>query len=447
MIAPIVDSMNVNVFVSSTCGDMAHDCRRSVLRAISTADDILKVFNAGRAAAVAMEDWDADYETARELCLEKIRVDSTHYVGIIGYLRGSLSYEAGKRGVSITEAEWRHAIEYRGRSCMAMFVPKDHSPLAQELQQRAAALQSAAELEAQLTFQARVLREGVAQQFEDIGDLNGRVIRKVMFWAKKGLRQAARASQVTRGATGLPWIPGSSDLIKLGRREHLTVFQDSLERFSPSGMKNAGVFLVYGPHGFGHLELMGKVVRELEKAFAQPRCYVISAGALWRENSHTAILRTLGREIRPGWEPAQIPDLAQELLNLLRDQDVILQISGLEGYIGGLSAFLAEFWSPLVDALPEGTPNRLICLAAVQTDDETLDVPLPDADSAGGPHCPARPIVLPRLGPFTERELLSWLRSRLEAPEAIRLSQRLIEATEGIPPALYAILIDPASWD
>jgi len=439
--------MNVNVFVSSTSRDMAQDCRRSVIRAIGTADDILKVFKAGHAKAVNMEDWDADYEGALQVCLDKIRVDSTHYLGIFGYLRGFIPKDTGGGSVSITEAEWKHAVEHRGRSCMAVFVPKDHSLIAQELQQRAAALQTADELEAQMTFHAKVLREGTAQQFDDITDLNGRVMRKVVLWAKRGLREAARASQVTSDAAVSPRIPASSDLIQLGRREQLTVFLDSLERFSPLGMKNAGLFLVYGPRGFGHLELMGRLVREVEdNAYVQPRCFVVSAGALWRENGQTAILHALGGEIRSGWEPAQLSELAKKLLDLLRDQDVILQISGLEGYVDGPSAFLNEFWSPLIDTLPKSVPNRLICISSVETKAETLDMPTSGADPAGEQHCPTQPIVLPRLRPFTEPELSFWLRSRLAPSNANLLSQRLMAATEGIPHALYAILADRALW-
>ena len=439
--------MDVNVFVSSTSRDLGADCRRAVLGAIRTADDILRAFEAGRAAAVAMEDWDADYEPPLQLSLEKIRVGSTHYVGILGYLRGFVPGDAGERAISITEAEWNHALQHRGRSCIAMFVPKEDSPFAEELQKRAQD-QTAAQFKAQMKFHEKVLREGTAQQFVDIADLDRRVIRKVVIWARRGLREVARASQVTNDAAGPPRRPTSSDLTQLGRREQLTMFLDALQRLSPLGLGNTAVFLVYGPPGFGHLELMARLVREVEaNAFMQPRCYVVSAGALWRDSGPAALLHALGREIRPGWEPSDAWELAEELLNLLKDQDVIFQISGLEAHAGGPPAFLADLWNPLAAALPAGVPNRLICLATVVTGDETLDLSLSGGDAADEQHRPAGPVVLPRLGLFTKQELSFWLRSRLPGPTADVLSQRLITATEGSPQALYAVLADAALWE
>jgi hypothetical protein len=434
--------MDVNVFVSSTSRDLGADCRPAVLGAIRTADDILKAFEAGRAAAVAMEDWDAEYEPPLQVSLEKIRVDSTHYVGILGYLRGFVPGGAGEGAISITEAEWNHALKYRGRSCIAMFVPKDHSPFAEELQKRAQC-QTAAQFKAQMKFHEKILREGTAQQFVDIADLDRRVIRKVVIWAKSGLREVARASQVTKDAAGPLRRPGSSDLAQLGRREQLARFVDALQE-----MEKAAVFLVYGPRGFGHLELMARLVREVEaNAFVQPRCYVVSAGALWRDSGPAALLHAVGREIRPGWEPSHTSVLAKELLDLLEDQDVILQISGLEAHAGGLPAFLADLWNPLAGALPAGVPNRLICLAAVVAEDEKLDLSLSGDDATAGQNRPAGPIILPRLRPFTEQELSFWLKSRLPGPKANALSLRLMTATDGIPQALYAVLADAALWE
>lgn len=434
-------AMDVNVFVSSTCRDMKADCRPAVLGAIRFADDILRAFNAGSAAAVAMEDWDAGYEPTLQLCLEKIRTDSTHYVGIIGYLHGFVPGDASPDGISITEAEWRHALKYRGRSCVAMFVPEQTSPIAEELRRRAEQLQTGAELRAQEDFHSRILTEGAAQSFTDVADLSGRVLRKVALWAEGGLRAAARAA-------ASPRRPGSSDLIELGRRAQLEKFLDIFQRLSLPGGRRAEAFLVHGPHGFGHLELMARLVRAVEdKAFAQPRLFAVSAAALWRENGPAAILHALSREIRADWKPTQVPELAAELLGLLDDQDVILQVSGLEGYLGGPAGFLAEFWRPLVSALTGSVPNRLICLAAVETGHETLEESFPGGNLAGEERSEGSPVVLPRLGPFTDEDLSVWLRTRLPSVRADSLSQRLMAATRGIPHALYAVLPDRALWE
>jgi hypothetical protein len=194
---------------------------------------------------------------------------------------------------------------------------------------------------------------------------------------------------------------------------------------------------------------MARLVREIEEnTFAQPRCLVVSAGALWRESGPTALLNALGREVRPGWELSGLRELTDELLCLLQEQDVVIQVSGLERHAGGPQAFVTDFWSPLVDALPENTDNRMICLAAVETNDELVrpEVLVSGVDPVGDEFRPERPVILPGLRSFTESELSFWLRSRLPAPKAGLLGRRLMEVTEGNPHALYAILADHALW-
>jgi hypothetical protein len=438
--------MDVNVFVSSTCRDMEQDCRPAVLEAIRYADDILKEADDGRASAVAMEDWDADYEPAMQLCLEKIRAHSTHYLGVLGYLRGFVP--AGENAASITEVEWGCAVEHCGQRRMAIFVPKDHSEMAVELERRAAGRQSDAERDAQLMFLARVLHEGTAQQFTNVPELHGRVMRKIVSWGRGGIRETARAARSGDDTGPRRRIPGASDLIRIGRREHLTAFLDTVQALSAPGTGKAVAFLVHGPYGFGHQELMTRLAHVMdEHAFAQPRRCVISAAALWRESSCPGLIDAIGREIFAGWRPAHIRDLATGLMAVLNDRDVIVQASGLEGYVGGPEAFLDEFWRPLAGQLVGQAPNRLICLASVETADISATTALPDrGPPVDGPYA-GLVHVLPPLRPFTETELSFWLKSWLTAAEADYWSGKLMARTQGMPQALYAVLADPALWE
>jgi len=66
---------NVHVFISSTCKDLAEDCRREAITTIDTIED---------AVAVAMEKWYPDYDYAVDLWLDKLR-ESTHYLGIFAH--------------------------------------------------------------------------------------------------------------------------------------------------------------------------------------------------------------------------------------------------------------------------------------------------------------------------------------------------------------------------
>jgi hypothetical protein len=79
--------------------------------------------------------------------------------------------------------------------------------------------------------------------------------------------------------------------------------------------------------------------------------------------------------------------------------------------------------------------------------DQTVDMSVPGSDLEGDQYFAIRPVILPRLRRFTEPELSFWLSSRLPAPKANLLSQRLMATTEGIPHALYAILADHALWE
>jgi hypothetical protein len=430
--------MEVNIFVSSTCRDMAEDCRPAALQAIEMANDILKDGIGERAFAVVMENWDADYVPALQLCLKKIREDSTHYLGVLGYLRGFVPPD-GRENASITEAELECAVEHCGRHHMAIFVPKDHSPIALELKRRAAELQSDGELTAQMAFLARVLHAGAAQQFENIADLNGRVIRKVLLWAKGGIREAARAARPGPDASQRG-IPRESDIIEIGRRDHVTAFLDALQPLSVAGAKKAAAFLVYGPYGFGHVELMTRLAKEVENSsHAQPRRCIISAAALWRENSCSGLMEAIAREVSAGWRPPDVNDFAAGLTRVLIDRDVVLQVSGLEYYPGGLDGFLAQFWRPLVDEIAGNTPNRLICLASA----ESADITLPDSDSSYAESVR----ILPPLGPFNETELSFWLRAWLMPSDADYWTEKLLARTRGVPHALYAVLADPALWE
>jgi hypothetical protein len=70
--------MPIKAFLSSTRSDLDADCRRAALDGI----------HHGGATPVAMETWVVRYGDPEQICLEKLKSDSTHYVGVFAWRDG-----------------------------------------------------------------------------------------------------------------------------------------------------------------------------------------------------------------------------------------------------------------------------------------------------------------------------------------------------------------------
>jgi hypothetical protein len=423
----------IKVFVSSTRKDLDADCRPAVLKAfrLPTVESL----------AISMEDWSIEYHPAVEVCEAKIG-ESSHYIGIFGYFRG---WVPPGHETSITELEFTWART--GKKRMVIFLPDmtqpENQPFAQELEARARAHQTQEELEAQRAFLDRVRDGGTLEFFDSALDLGMRTQQRLYLWSNPLLSQPAGPATPASRATR----PRDDDLMELGRVEQVADFESTLQRLAVPGIRDAACFLVHGPPAFGQDRLIARLGRILERdAFSPPRPCVVGCGPLWRQRGLPSLLRALGREIEAGWEPASIQALAERLEMLLALSDVVLQISRLQHFEGGVAGFAAAFWQPLLAALPASTPCRLLCLATHEgAAGEAATWQSHRQDPAAAPDA-ARLVVLPVLRSFDAGEVTQFVRRYLPAGDVEPMTEALLADTGGNPLLLYRVLLDDSTW-
>jgi hypothetical protein len=427
--------MDLRVFVSSTCKDLEQDCRPTAIEAVRFSE----------AVPVAMETWASPYKHALELCREKVQSESTHYLGLFGYYRGWVP----EAEVSITEAEFGWALHrHQGSDRMVMFVPKETTSLARRLRGRADRLQGKDQSAAQLAFLRRVLSLGSVEQFEDVVHLGMRVVRAVKRWEHGPLRAQLGAAQHLPVPQDRRRRPTPHDLQGLGRRAHVLMFATALERLAGPRAGNAACVVICGPKGFGHRELAERLATEADRnTWVQAQRHVAGIGVLWRDTGLSNLVRVIGKQIKPGWRPGSVGELGAALDGCLQRSDVIVQITGLQHFQGGLDGFRARFWEPLVAELGQVTDYRLLCLVCLEGDTRIGHA----AGGAATPRLPddlaaAIPIMLPALARLREAEVATWLRQWLAPADAADLAATLIEETSGVPHLLHAALLDPSVW-
>ncbi|HEX2208945.1 MAG TPA: hypothetical protein VHG93_14805, partial [Longimicrobium sp.] len=204
--------------------------------------------------------------------------------------------------------------------------------------------------------------------------------------------------------------------------------------------------LISGPAGHGHAQLLGRLRRRFEEVSRRTHPVTIGCGPLWRTGGLQSLLRVLARETGVT-ELASVDAAAAHLASLLAQKDVVLQVTALQNFEGGVDGFASQFWAPLLAALPASTPYRLLCLATHEG--RTPDAPAWDAATqpCGADPWEARRLVrLAALEPFTEEDLAFFLRRRVEPAQVEPMAQGLIDTTGGMPALLYDALTDPANW-
>lgn len=418
--------MSLIVFVSSTRHDLDEECRPEVIKAVEAAQGVPNV----------METWPADYTPALEAVKQKIDA-STHYLGLFAYRRG---WTPPDSAVSITEAEFDHATaRHRGR--IAVFVPAEGSKIAASLKEYAVEAQDEADTEAQARFLERVLSAGTVEAFSDVPELARRATRCVVLWNKSLLEMQLER---VRGAAG---APHADEIAQLGRKPQMDCFEtDVLDRLAGAGGTSAVAALVSGAAGNGHAQLLARLRVQFDAASRRMQTYTIGCGPLWRTGSLSSLLRVLARETHVA-ELASVPAAAAHLGSLLAQKDVVLDVNRLQNFDNGVAGFVEQFWGPLVDALPAGTPYSLLCLGSHES-----AAPAPPAWNAAiqpcgaGPFDPRRMVRLPVLEPFTAAELSRFLRSRVEPDQVAPLVQAVMETTGGSPALVYQTLAEPDFW-
>lgn len=418
----------MKVFVSSTKDDLDPDCRPKLLEAISFAG----------AMPVAMEDWPAEYLPALELVREKLK-GSTHYVGVFAYRRG---WTPPGHTVSITEEEFNMACTRLGGRCVAVFVPLEGSEIARLLRDRAGA-QAAADEEAQREFLRRVTSEGVVEQFNDVTQLALRANRRVVLW-NRPLLEEALAGPARRAA-----VPRPDEVAGLGRAEQAHCFETRvLPHVAGAGSPNAVGVLVAGPPAYGQDRLVERLRRAFERTVFRPPLQVaVGCAPMWGDGSAANLLQRVARAVGVP-EPATMAVVGARIGEVLGVNDVVLEITQVQNFSGGVPGFVERFWRPLLDALPAGTLNRVLCLA-------THEGALPPAGGWDGAvrRCadagldPRALLLLPELGAFTPDDLTVFVRARVEPQNVRPLVKHLMEQTGGVPSYLYSLLATESTWE
>jgi hypothetical protein len=416
--------MSLKVFVSSTRHDLDKECRPRVIEAVRGAE----------AVAVVMEDWPADYTPALELVKQKID-ESTHYLGLFAYRRGWIPPGIT---VSITEAEFEHACaRLRGR--IAVYVPDEESDIAKTLLELAEQAQDKADLQAQKSFLERVMKAAVVERFHDVPNLSMRATRRVVLWNTDLLKlQLARETH-----TG----PGEEDVILLGRDAQADCFRSRVVNRLATGAAPAAGALVSGPPGHGHPQLLLRLRRQFEAVSRRLHPIPIGCGPGWRTAGLDPLLGVLATELGVAALPS-VAAAAAHVATQLEKKDLLLEVTRLQHFEGGVAGFVEQFWLPLVQALPARTPFSLLCLAAHEG--RTPAAPAWDAAVQAcdaDPFDPGRLVALPALEPFTPEELTVLVRPYVE-PERVddTVAGLMADSNEGNPDLLYKALADPGYW-
>lgn len=406
--------MDISVFLSATCKDLADDCRKIARETIEETN----------AKAITMETWISDYRSVEKVCHEKIRDECSHYLGIFSYRRGWIPPGHSK---SITELEFDWADEYK--KPRAIFLPNHTSPIALELRRRAKD-QSKEDEEAQRSFLEQTRQQGTCIFFQDLIQMSRRIGLKVAKWSEgDSLREIARQK------TGESRITENNTL-ELGRKMQFRQFEDTLDNILSLDLPAVTCFLVFGESGFGHTEMLKRLYHEVENKGSGYPIYI--PHLIKPQSNLTEMRQGIGKWIQVNLVPPSVNDLASKLNDCLAENDVVLEIENLQRLDCSIKEFQDQFWEPLVKALGSGFKNKLIVLlgfeGTLEEESEFVQCDPSNLDNFQSHSI----VVLDELKKFKQSELTSWLRKWYPSDDAQMLSRTLIaESRGGIPQLLY----------
>ncbi|HEX4947865.1 MAG TPA: DUF4062 domain-containing protein [Blastocatellia bacterium] len=426
----------VRVFISSTCSDLEQDCRPAAIKAAGLAG-----------LAVTMERWITDFANSVQVCKQQIVHESNRYIGIFAYRRGWVPeqqqiptpLQAEVAGKSITEAEFDWALQKLKDKSMAIFFPHVGTPFDTELRQRANN-QSPADAAAQEEFRHRVRNMGcTVSLFDEPFQLGVAVGILVDRWSRGSLREVAQTSSAT---------PQRAAFSTLGRLAQVRACEDCLRDHISQALPEIGCFLIHGPAGYGHEELLQRLQNKLSEQ-GEVLSLTVDAGVAWRGKDVPAILEVLSKELNESF--ATVSQLATRLKQELTTQDVVLRCDNLQRLNISLATFIQEFWQPLAQSFSDQDTDlaqRLICLASFKGTLDAAVQPLLFAPDSAEDFDKTKLIALPALDNFTENDLFVWLKQQKMPPlKAKTLAAKLMQETGGNPPALFQELLQDALWN
>jgi inactive STAND/Domain of unknown function (DUF4062) len=419
--------MPVKAFLSSTRSDLDADCRPAALDGIQR----------GGATPVAMETWVVSYGDPVQICREKLKSDSTHYVGVFAYRYGS---RVPDNSMSITEAEFSFARDTFDSRRLAVFVPDPKCPFAADLLKRASD-QTSEEDKAQRAFLDAIRRSGTYTPFTASHDLYQRVKTMVEQWEQGPLRQ-------TRQVAVAHDQPEEADICKLGRDMQQKEFESSYALLAARSGPEVAAFVIQGAPGMGHREMATRLRSAFEQSTRNPVMeYSASVSPVWRGEGLRALLSVLGRALRPGFSPASVEEYADALIERLKTSHVILTIHDVQRFTNSIGGLQAAFWSPLAARAASASQNSLVCFAGVETGAPDAGVYAPLTDETIDAFPPGAMIGLPPLQRFTRIEIVRWLLHWMSKECAIQTTDTLLTETNGEPRLIYTQFRDPGFWD
>ena len=310
--------MDIKAFLSSTRLDLDPDCRPAALDGIQR----------GGATAVAMETWVVPYGDPVEICREKLKSDSTHYVGVFAYRYGS---RVPDNSMSITEAEFAFARDAMETRQLAVFVPDPKCDFAAILRTRALD-QSPEEDKAQRAFLDAIRRSGAHTTFTASHDLYQRVKTMVEQWNKGPLRQTLRVDSRQQ--------PEESDICELGRVTQGREFEEAYAALAAGSGPEVAAFVIHGGLGMGHREIAARVRNSFERSTnSHVLKFAASVSPVWRGEGLRALLSVLGRALQPGFSPASVDEYAGALIERLKTSHVLLTIHDVQRFANAIEGF------------------------------------------------------------------------------------------------------------
>ena len=415
--------MSVRAFLSSTSEDLISDCRPLALDGIRH----------GGGHPVAMETWVTPYGDPVEVCRNKLKNESNHYVGVFAHRYGS---RIPNETVSFTQAEFTCAREVIPKKKIGAFLPSPGTSFNVTLLERARG-QSPEEHQAQLDFIEAVKAGGTTTLFDSAPDLYQRVKTMVEQWDHGSLRDTPTVPDIEQ--------PTEAEICELGREDQVAEFRESYAKILSRGVGKTAGFVIHGRSGYGQPELAAR----LRTVFGEV-CHGLdvehraSVSPLWRGNGLSALLSVLGRHL--GTSPRSLNEYAESLLSFLQTGNVVLTIRDVQRFEGGMAGFATQFWSPLSALIAPHSSRALICLASVDDVISADDVnTVTSLTRRSAPQwVPDRLIRLSRVERFSKDELVLWL-ARWTA-DAHDVAQTLMAETRGEPRQIYSKLNDPGFW-
>jgi hypothetical protein len=341
-------------------------------------------------------------------------------------------------------------------------MPNRKFSFGQELYKRAVKEQTPEETVAQEAFLKGVQESGrVCITFDDLAHLAQKVTRRFGEWAKGGIFDEAERADATTAFANIK-LPSDKDLAELGWSSQSRKFSDAFDIIKDQGQSEVVGFLIHGPDGYGHQQVLDRLRIKYERDFdSQPHRLIVSIGAQWHGKSLVNLLKYIGAGIEQGYVPESANALAERLQDLLKSNDVLLEITDLHRFEGALPEFVNQFWNPIASQLSiEPQLNRLVALVTMeQPASKALDSFLFDTlkDKPKDLNL-AKIFKLPELEAFTIKEIATsardWLKkdaARSKDPkklneEAQSLAKTLHKETGGKPVTLYSKLKSYATW-